>query len=251
MGVIALVVTAWYGPRSRIYTVCVGLVGVGTILISGSRTASVVMILLLLTARGLRLPWAGRLVLAGSVLALLALFSLTPGFQNRWFNAGEGSLWSIVTNEDLQTSGRADVWPVIANSCHHTVLGEGAGASDSFASAANQGFPEPHNEYLRIWCDTGLVGSVLFWGFVAVIGLHAIGGMRRSRRIWSHPAAAQMVAALLLLSVTDNPLTTAVPFMIPAALAFGWSEHDQEPGENSFGRSRGLKLPRIKHAGRP
>ena len=32
-----------------------------------------------------------------------------------------------------------------------------------------------------------------------------------------------MVAALALLALTDNPLTTAIPFLVPAALALGWS----------------------------
>ena len=224
MGAIALAVLAWYGPRSRIYTLGVGLFALGIVLASGSRTASVVMIVLLITAPGLRLPRTGRLVFGGSVVALVLLLSITPAFQQRWFESGEGAFWDMATLEDLETSGRTAVWPVIGDSCRNFVLGEGAGAADSFAFETNQGFPEPHNEYLRIWCDTGLVGSVLFWGFVALVGSQALTGLRTSKRSWSHNAAAQMVVALLVLSATDNPLTTAVPFMIPAALVVGWAE---------------------------
>jgi len=251
MGVIALAATAWYGPRSRLYTIGIGLFALGTVLISGSRTASVVVIVLLITSPGLRLPKTGRWLLAGSMIVLALLTSITPAFQQRWFQSGEGAFWDMATLEDLQTSGRGAVWPIVSDSCRDFVLGEGAGASDSFAFEANQGFPEPHNEYLRIWCDTGVVGSILFSAFLALVGIRALAGLRTSKRSWSHNAAAQMVVALLLLSLTDNPLTTAVPFMIPAALVFGWADREHEQSNAGSGRIRPLRLHRVRHRNRP
>ena len=245
MGVLALVVIAWYGPRGRLLTLGLGVLALGTILLSDSRTTSLVMVLLLMTAPGLRLPRSGRWLLFGILMVLAILISLTPGFQERWFESGEGNLWDLVRVQGLDTSGRAEVWPVVADSCRHFVLGEGAGASDSFAFEAHSGFPEPHNEYLRVWCDGGLVGSVLFWGFVAWIGVGAVVGLRRSPRSWAHLAAAQMAAALLYLSLTDNPLTTTIPFMVPAALAFGWSQHQNLSDPDDQIETRLSKLPPI------
>ncbi len=228
MGAIALVISAWYGPRSRWYTATVGLVGLAPVLASGSRMASLVMFVLLVTAPGLRLPKAGRVLLAVGLVALVGLASTTTGFQQRFFESGEGTFLDLMTLQDLETSGRFQVWPVIAEACGPTLLGHGAGAADTFSSTANAGFPESHNEYLRVWCDTGLVGSLLVWGFVASVAFRAATALRhRPARRWAHHAAVQMVVALVLLALTDNPLTTAIPFLVPAALAFGWSDRIQ------------------------
>ena len=224
MGVIALVVAAWYGPRRRWYAASVGLLGLATVVVSGSRMASLVMVLLLATAPGLRLPKTGRVLLAVSLATLIAVATTTTGFQQRWFQSGEGTVLDLVASDDLETSGRFEVWPVVAEACGFTMFGNGAGAADGFASAANAGFPEPHNEYLRLWCDTGLIGSLMLWGFVASVAIGAAKVRRqRGTRPWAHHAALQMVVALALLSLTDNPLTTAIPFLVPAALALGWS----------------------------
>jgi len=224
MGVLALVVMAWYGPRARLYTLGLGMAGVVIILFSQSRTTSLVMVLLLLTAPGLRLPRAGRWLVAGSLLLLALLLSMTPWFQERWFESDTGSLWDLVTMHGVETSGRGEVWPEVAASCDRFVLGEGAGAADMFAFEAHSGFPEPHNEYLRVWCDTGTVGTILLWGFVGFTLVRSFVGTRDAARPWPEWAAAQLGISLLLLSLTDNPLTTTVPFMVPAALAFGWAD---------------------------
>lgn len=245
MGVIALVVSAWYGPRGRVYTLIIGLVGFGLVFASGSRMAALVMTVLLLAAPGLRLPRAGRLLLLGCVAMFALVLSSTPWFQDRWFSSGEGDLWDLVTLQGVDTSGRFDVWPEIADSCDQTLFGAGAGASDSYGFQLNEGFPEPHNEYLRIWCDTGVVGTILFWGFIASAVAHSLAGTRIGGRSWAHHASLQMAAALVLMSLTDNPLTTTVAFMIPTALAIGWSEHGHHRGRGPRRRSRPHQPPGV------
>jgi len=252
MGVLALVVMAWYGPRGRLYTLGLGMAGVVIVLFSQSRTTSLVMVLFLITAPGLRLPRAGRLLITGSSLALVILLSLTPTFQDRWFESATGSFWDLVTIQGVNTSGRGEVWPVVAESCSSFILGEGAGASDFFASETHSGFPEPHNEFLRVWCDTGVIGTLLLWGFVVHTMIRALARIRDTPRPWPHSAALQLAVALTLISLTDNPLTTAIPFMIPAALAFGWSESTKEPlrfrpgaeSSSDYRRIPPLDLPR-------
>ena len=253
MGVIALVVAAGYGPRRRWYTATVGLVGLATVVVSGSRMVSLIVLVLLVTAPGLRLPKAGRVLLAVSLVTLIGLASTTTAFQQRWFQSGEGgTLLDLVTLEDLQTSGRFEVWPVVAEACGFTLFGHGAGAADTFSSTASVDFPEPHNEYLRVWCDTGLIGSLLLWGFVASVALEAATALRhRSTRPWAHRAALQMVAALVLLAMTDNPLTTSIPFLVPAALALGWSGGMLRHGRLGITGRSGRDLAREQERGNP
>ena len=253
MGVIALVIAAWYGPRRRWYTATVGLVGLATVVVSGSRMVSLIVLVLLVTAPGLRLPKAGRVLLAVSLVTLIGLASTTTAFQQRWFQSDEGgTLLDLVTLEDLQTSGRFEVWPVVAEACGFTLFGHGAGAADTFSSTASVYFPEPHNEYLRVWCDTGLIGSLLLWGFVASVALEAATALRhRSTRPWAHRAALQMVAALVLLAMTDNPLTTSIPFLVPAALALGWSGGMLRHGRAGITGRSGRDLAREQERGNP
>ncbi len=245
MGVIALLVAAWYGPRSRTYVMLVGLAALGLAIVSGSRMASFVVLLLLLTAPGLRLPKAGRALVAIFFVFAFVLVSTTTSFQDRWSESDEGGILEVITFQDLNSSGRFSVWPQLVGECGATILGNGAGAADSYSRSINPGFPEPHNEYIRVWCDTGFPGTLLLWGFLVSVAAGAVTGLRaRGVCNWAHVAALQMAAALVLMSLTDNPLTTSVLFMIPAALVFGWSRpvHDQQ--ESSRSRQRLPQWPR-------
>ena len=113
---------------------------------------------------------------------------------------------------------------MIIEACESPIIGDGPGASALYGSQVMSGFPEPHNEYLRVWCDTGVLGSVVFWGFIALVASRALGGLRRDgpavRR--RHVATLQLLGAFLILSLTDNPLTTAA-FMPAAAFVWGRS----------------------------
>lgn len=224
MAVITLVIAAWYGPRSRWYTLVVGLVALGTTVASGSRMASLVVAVLFVLAPRLRLPARVRALLAAGLVAVMALFSTSADFQERLFVGGEGDPTGLISLGNLNTSGRSEVWPVVADSCGFTFFGHGAGAADAFSSAANSGFPEPHNEYLRIWCDTGLAGSLALWGFFALAIWRVLEARKRTRqRRWVHHSALQMTGSLLAMALTDNPLTTILPFMLPLGLMLGWA----------------------------
>lgn len=226
MGLIAMTVVSWHGPRSRTYIALVGLFALGIGVLSGSRTASFVIFVLLVTVPGLRLPNTARAIGALLLTSAFLLASTTSSFQERWSESDEGGILDVITFQDLDSSGRFQVWPEIVESCSGKVLGNGAGATDTYARQVSEGFPEPHNEYLRVWCDTGIPGILLFWGFVASIAVGATSTLRsRQRGRWVHIAALQMVVALVLLSLSDNPLTTSVLFLIPTALIFGWSSN--------------------------
>ena len=222
MAVVPLAIAAWYAPHRRWAALLIGALALGTAILSGSRIASFVVGLLLGTRPALRLRVVGRSLLAGLLVGGLFLASFTAGFQERWFETGEGNLLDIVTFQNMDTSGRTDTWSALAERCGPTLLGNGAGASDSWARQINEGFPEPHNEYLRIWCDTGIPGSLLLWGGF-VLALWTSLQSQRARPSPLHRAALQGIAAVVVIAATDNPLTTTLPFMVPIAILMGWS----------------------------
>jgi O-antigen ligase len=251
MGVIASMVALWYGPQKRWFTALAGLAGLAIAVASGSRTATLVALILLAAAPGLRLPRPGRTLVAVALLTVVGIATTTEGFQERWFESGEGTFIDFVTLQDINSSGRIQVWQSVASSCGLTVLGNGAGAADGFAEAVNPAFPEPHNEYLRVGCDTGLVGSLLLWGALIWLATNAATALRkRTGPRWAHHAGLQLTFALALLAATDNPLTTTVAFLIPAALAMGWSSHSQLETGNPRGQSARRQVDKRPSRGR-
>jgi O-antigen ligase len=228
MGVIVLLVALWYGPHKRWFTALAGLAGLGIVVASGSRMATLIVLILLAAAPGLKLPRPGRTLVAVALLTLVGIATTTDGFQQRWFESREGTFIDFITLQEIDSSGRTQVWQSVAASCGLTVLGNGAGAADGVAEAVNPAFPEPHNEYLRVGCDTGLVGSLLLWGALIWLAGNATTALRNNTGTrWAHHAGIQLTFALTLLAATDNPLTTTVAFLVPAALAMGWSSHSQ------------------------
>lgn len=247
MGVLALMVIGWYAPHSWWYGLGTSLAGLAVIILSGSRTATLVAVVLIATHPGFRMRWPGRALGAIAIAGIVVAASLSAGLDLPRLDSAEDVL-------DVGSSGRFELWPAVARDCGVTVVGRGAGASDGLSVAISPAFPEPHNEYLRIWCDTGIVGSLLAIGFVLATIWGAGRGLRRQMgNQWAHHAALQMSLILLIMAATDNPLTTAIPLSVPAALAVGWSlssardSLDTPGGGISRRKAGGKKVARGRH----
>ncbi len=195
---------------------------VGT-LVSEARTA-LVALLLVMIAIGVswvtpRIRTLGTIVL----VAGLALTVLAPALQNRI--AGGDTLQAV-------TTGRADVWSATWNACDSWSWGEGTGFSNTVARTANEGFPDPHNEFLRFGCDIG-PGLLLLIGFAlfSVARSFSLLGARSNSRIGI--AALAGIGTLGIFSGFWNPLTALeymVPLMAIVALADKSLETMQEHG---------------------
>jgi O-antigen ligase len=179
----------------------------GEIVLSGSRTAMLVAALLLVvrSGRGRRsVSRAIRVSLGLLLLAVAGYVSLryVPGLKSR-FIGGDAAYKLFGTT--LNTEGRLQIWRAIIKNADQSVwLGHGAGnASD----LVRQLFPtagEPHNDYLRVWNDFGVVGLGLW---IAALGSLA----RQLWRSMGHPVAGERartalisLAGLAVIGVTDN-----------------------------------------------
>ena len=106
----------------------------------------------------IRMRSSRQLILAVSLLAVLGL-ALPGGFFQRWSEA-------VSTGG----AGRTAIWAAGARvGLHYFWFGAGFGgfyaAFAAFAGYASQFYGynvDPHNTYLQIWVDTGLVGLLLF-----------------------------------------------------------------------------------------
>ena len=227
ISLVGLFIIATIGKPSRRRMILIGVVTLGMSIASGSRMSSVIIAALIITAPSLRMAWKGRVSLAVVGVVLLSSALAVPEVRQRWFVGDEGSIVDIVTfSSNIDTSGRSELWSSLVPTCNERWLfGRGIGASNQLSVEYSNGrIDQPHNEYLRVYCDTGLVGSLLFWSVPIAVGVRAIGSLRRKPETAISVAALQFLAALLLLSLIDNVLMAAVQFTAPAFIVFAWSD---------------------------
>jgi hypothetical protein len=227
ISLVVLFVGATLSSRSWGFTVLVGGTAVALAIATGSRMASLVLLVVLLTSPSLGLRWPGRLAIAAACVVLVVLISHTQAFKERFFFNEDATLMDVVTLRDtVNTAGRRELWPLLLRECGQTSMtGLGiASATPLSAELSGATLDHPHNEYIRSYCDEGWIGSVLIWLFFFVALVRSWMGRFIGRNTALHGAAGQVVLALLIISISDNPLIYTAHFMAPLAAILGLSD---------------------------
>ena len=194
---------------------------VTAVTISLSRTAFAVAFLLLLfmvtrVRAGRRLRVLGALTAA--IIVMVVLVSLFyPPFLERFTVGDNAKVGSIAVN----TSGRAQFWEITWDSAMRApIWGHGPGTAGRMIEAhfGHTGIGHPHNDYLRVFNDLGVIGVVLFWGGIFYLLGRCI---RRAvslgrREDWAATAALLVV---VLMAVTDNIIVYGFVMMPVGVLA--------------------------------
>jgi O-antigen ligase len=195
------------------------------VLLSGSRTATAVVVLLVafLSVRRGRahlFRTVGRGAVAAAVVISFA-YSV-PTLRERFVGGDRGA---IVFGTTVNTEGRSVIWRVVSESARREPwLGHGAGSATSTVRSNIIVAGEPHNDYLRIWHDFGYVGLIL-WLFGYARLVVAIGRRLRKSSVQERPphyAALFGLLALALLSITDNVVIYYYA-VLPVAVVSGLS----------------------------
>jgi hypothetical protein len=186
-----------------------------------------VLLLVVITSPGMRLRWKGRTAFIAIMVLVVLLYSQTTAFKKRFFFSDTASLSTIASNSSLlNTSGRTNVWPLIEERCNvHPLRGFGVGAAYGISFEVSDGaFSQPHNEFIRGYCDTGVVGSVPLWLYYAGLLARSMWlAFRDPRRRRLHIAGIQVLAAVIIFAFTDNPLVYTGVVMAPLLLLLGLS----------------------------
>jgi O-antigen ligase len=164
---------------------------------------------------------AGVVVLA---VAIAAVFLYAP-LHHRFFHGDTAQVGGF----SLNVTGRDALWS--ANwgwFKERPVIGHGAGASDTLTNALPfHGAGHPHNDYLRILVDYGLIGFVLWMtAFLALLRLtwkrwQAV----RGTRVFAehvHAAAFLVLIGIGLTMIVDNPMIELAR-MAPLGIIVGMS----------------------------
>lgn len=208
---------------------------VAAVALSSSRTATVVAVIIFCLSWAFRGPalHRGRRIVGllgvgalSSVLLVLALPSLRDRFL---IGNGSGDERLKVHGLSLNTSGRSQIWAYTWDlALRHRWLGAGPGAAENAINRRFYGFiAHPHDDYLRLFDDLGLLGLALFLVGMAIL----------MRRIWVracvlnrpvHSAAFLAILAFAACAVTDNPIVYPF-FMIPLGVLVGMSLSETLP----------------------
>ena len=156
-------------------------------------------------------------ILALGIICLIGMaIFYTPRMQQRMFKSGHGSLSDIsMENPDFATTGRKLLWDAMTYRIRERPwLGYGANASEPFVSAIAGGLAHPHNDWLRLLYDYGIVGTAVFAFCLLAQVIHALnmaGKTTGTCRILFYAGASSFVPMVLLM-ITDNIILYAAFF---------------------------------------
>ncbi|GIV00423.1 MAG: hypothetical protein KatS3mg014_2038 [Actinomycetota bacterium] len=219
----------WAGGARRYGYASIFLAGV--IGFSLSRTALGAALLVLgaaamTRAQGRRWGWKRQVATLAVAVGLAAagivvLVRVVPPIRERFT---EGDVVAVGALK-LNVTGRAELWATTWRSALTSpLIGQGPGSARELAENAAPGLDHPHNDYLRLFHDYGLVGVAAWLTFVA---RSLAAGVRAVRGNWvtvlgqvSGRATFLVLVAFSALMVTDNVMVYL--FMIgPAGVVLG------------------------------
>jgi O-antigen ligase len=200
-------ITFYLTEQKRITKFLYQSVFLGSVLLSLSRTAIFVVGVTFFSLT----VWRSKKQLLATLMSLTTLFTfayfifLLPVIRNRFNFIGDQATFGGRT---INTAGRTKIWGVILQESSDSIfLGHGIGSSEDLVLSNFQTISQPHNDFLRIFFDFGILGFIVLCLMLLLLGLD--GKTRRN----STSANALMfkiknVLALQLFSfmLTDNPI---------------------------------------------
>lgn len=201
-----------------------GVLAFAAAVATGARTASAVLLVVLIIAATLQFPKRVKATVIVGLLLAMAVALTLPGLQRRWFGEVIDDIGASLPTLSINVESRPDVWSEVADTCGGTWLtGAGLGTANVLAGEAHEAFPDPHNEVLRFGCDTGVAGSLLLWSFLVLALIRAVRFVAMRPGLILAMAVNIGLLALFVFSLVWNPLTS-VEFTAPLAFLLGLAD---------------------------
>jgi hypothetical protein len=202
---------------------------VGLILLSLSRTALVIALLLFPLAVAFRgntrsLLRSVLMLAIGATIFAAAVYSYQP-LYNRFFHEDAAVKVGGVA---INSSGRTKVWELLLTTLGDDwIFGKGVSSSEAIITWKFKTIGQPHNDYLRFYYDEGIVGVSLWLIFLIAMIQRLASNLRRSIIGRSEDYTIHLTALLALVGISLSMLTdnsVCYPFvMMPLAILLGCS----------------------------
>ena len=194
-------------------------------------------------SRGLR--EVARIIVWVSLVVTVGYFSITYAepLHMRFFS---GDMSLDLGGIRLNASGRTGFWRAMVNSYMESwLLGKGAGSSEALMQRSFVDIGHPHNDYLRILHDYGLVGLVLWLSAMGMLFWHVVRAWLRADKLNSSEAALHLSAFLILvvvsLTMTSDNTLIYIFMMAPAGALVGMSLGARRPRSYDAQQNRGSR----------
>ncbi|HXN45444.1 MAG TPA: O-antigen ligase family protein [Bryobacteraceae bacterium] len=215
-GIAALFGVAWYaskwrfGKHGAFVLAAILLVEIGASLSRGALVASLVMLTLGRVSATVKGWLWGLLSLGVAMVAFWWMFNNIEPLRDHFLL---GDVQWHVGDVGINVSGRSSLWRVTYDSFLDSPwVGKGAGSAAHLVRDRFRTIGHPHNDYLRVLHDYGIVGfSLWLLGWFRI--LKQLWKQARFSERWGKPDAQLQFATFLavlgtcLVMVTDNPMT--------------------------------------------
>jgi hypothetical protein len=149
------------------------------------------------------------------LIAIASFFTAT--IQENIFREGRGSIEDFFSFDYtvLKTGGRLYAWPLYIENVSNYWTGGGTSASANFGRSLFDGkWSHPHNEYIRLLFDYGIIGIILY--AIPLIKMYRVcstrEGMVSDNLSFIYRIGKIGIIAYLLLGLTGNALVYSVWF---------------------------------------
>jgi O-antigen ligase len=228
---------------SKLRDLAAYLLAVSVPIVSGNRGPLAASLgLLILAIMPIRLRRRALLLSLATAVGLIAFYS--PKMQQKMFFSGQGTLSDLrFDNRDLNTNGRGELWTVLMSGMdQESWLGHGGNADRTWL--LNHGLTEylPHNDWLRIRFNYGILGTLLYILSIAVQIYHIRPLIRSGDprlKVLASSAASCFIPYVLVM-FTDNVMIYCQAYTVPMMILVGASYAATQPLSaihGSLGRS--------------
>lgn len=172
------------------------------------------------------LRFGAAMIIVGAFL-LFVIYNVEP-IRSRFF---QGDISLQLGSITINGMGRAALWRLtFASLIESPIIGKGSGSASTLINSIYPGLSHPHNDYLRVLHDYGIVGFLLWmYGFLRLCWV-SWRSWEKTQRIPGSKAYIHLAAFLALVStglgmITDNTIVymyVMAPLAILVGLSQGW-----------------------------
>lgn len=218
MALVAMTTVALSGRQTSRPATVLALAGLVATVVTGARTASAAIFIVLLVTAVSSIPRSTR-----AATALVGAFAAAALVTGPLILGITSNPVGDLISRGISDPSRPALWRSIVDACSVSPAGNGIGTSNVLANLLHEGFPDPHNEFIRFACDTGIVGSLALWSFFAVALWHTVRFLRARPHNRVALSGFLAVVCVAVFSLVWNPIA-ALEFMAPVMVAMAWAD---------------------------